>query len=262
MIIRSEFLKKQFFSQKNWKKLEKMANNIVPDPMNNAIQATTYVINKCEENDWKRLKKFQKLSSFDTYIHVVMRNLLIDFSRTIEPSSPPVWIQSLGQLWVDVFKYLCLKHFSITDIIGVMNDINVDDLESIIHEILSREINCGTKYIKPGAEDNPVTDELMQLIFLIVIDEKTKKMKMPDHAALKDKIDKFQKSIVSKITPQKRTFLRLIFDEDFSIKDAGKAVGWTPNQAHGHFRRIKDDLYKTIRSSGLEAELRLLFEEL
>ncbi|KPA11304.1 hypothetical protein MHK_008484 [Candidatus Magnetomorum sp. HK-1] len=260
MSFSSEFIKKKFFSKKIWKKLEKMANNIVPDPMNNAIQATTYVINKCEENDWKRLKKYQKLSSFDTYIHVVMRNLLIDFSRTIDSPTPPGWIKSLGQLWVEVFKNLCLKKLSITDIIGIMNDINIDDLENIIHEILSREINCGTKYIKPGAEDKPITDELIQLILIIVIDEKTKKMNMPDHEALKEKIVKFQKSIVSKITPQKRSFLRLIFDEDFSIKDAGKAVGWSPNQAHGHFRRIKEDLYKTIRSSGLEAELRLLFE--
>ena len=261
--MRSEDIHKYVFDKKFLKKLDAKAEKIFDDPAL-AIEATTFVINKLEENDWKKPKKCKDESKFDRCINRMSSNLIIDFLRKVRGyKRPPKWIKELGNLWVNIYQLLCFNKNTETDVIETYFHEDIDQIESIINEILAKDSHCGEEnYINVLYDDEKRADShtenvlknyqeqnVLNQIFRIILDDSIEEIKIPDHKAIQKCIEKFKSNI--SLDDQQRIFLKLIFEDGYKIVKAGKKVKWNKNQADGQYRRLMNQFRNALELSGL-----------
>jgi len=77
-----ECWKELFFG--HWESVERMLSRRLANA-DLAAEAGAYVLDKCAEDDWKRVRTHEGRSSFRTYIHVVAKRLLADFLKSKFP---------------------------------------------------------------------------------------------------------------------------------------------------------------------------------
>jgi len=87
-------------------------------------------------------------------------------------------------------------------------------------------------------------NKIAEIVMEIIIGCNTKSINYPDHKEVEQCIKKFQKHV--SLDSKERIFMRLIYQDNESIKDAGAMVGWNKNQADGKHYRIKKHLRDVI----------------
>jgi len=97
-----------------------------------AEEASTYVINRLSENDWAVLSKFQGQSKPATYLYTVVCNFLEEFSRErFGRPRPPEWIKRQGELWIQIWRAVCLERQEIETIVDRYSDDGCGDAKAI-----------------------------------------------------------------------------------------------------------------------------------
>lgn len=90
-------------------KLDRLANSRFGQP-GLAEEASTYVIDRLSENDWSRCRSYSGQSRPETFVQVLATNLLEEFARKrFGRPRPPAWLQREGELWVRLWKMVCLE---------------------------------------------------------------------------------------------------------------------------------------------------------
>lgn len=75
-----------------------------------AEEATTAIIDALSANEWQRLNGFAGNSQPSTYAFSVASRAMEDFSRKkFGRPRPPAWLQERGQVWVRLWRMLCLE---------------------------------------------------------------------------------------------------------------------------------------------------------
>ncbi|MGI9304693.1 MAG: hypothetical protein ACR2RB_18600 [Gammaproteobacteria bacterium] len=75
-----------------------------------ADEAATYVLEHLSANNWQRCSQFKGNSQAKTYLQTLIVNLLEEFSRNrFGRPRPPAWLVQQGELWVKLWKELCLE---------------------------------------------------------------------------------------------------------------------------------------------------------
>jgi len=83
-----------------------------------ADEAATYVLERLSENNWQICAQFKGNSQPKTYLHTLIVNLLEEFSRKrFGRPRPPAWLKRQGQLWVNLWKELCLERQSLPELV-------------------------------------------------------------------------------------------------------------------------------------------------
>jgi len=77
-----------------------------------AEEAYTEAISRLADPKWQqnKLQGYKGIASPSSFLTAIYKTLLEDFSRKkFGRPRPPAWLQRLGNLWVRVFKMLCLE---------------------------------------------------------------------------------------------------------------------------------------------------------
>jgi len=75
-----------------------------------AEEASTYVIERLSANDWAMCHHYSGRAKPETYLTTLSQNLLEEFSRKrFGRPRPPEWLKREGELWVHLWKMLCLE---------------------------------------------------------------------------------------------------------------------------------------------------------
>ncbi|MEK6749064.1 MAG: hypothetical protein AABY83_07630 [Pseudomonadota bacterium] len=138
-----------------------------------AEEASTYVINHVSNNDWAVLRKFQGQSKPATYLYIVVCHFLEEFSRKrFGRPRPPVWIRRQGELWIQVWRAVCLERQEIETIVdrvcadGRANPVAVRKIAKLIKARALTQVQGLREFCVPHATDSeslpfeePLVDE-------------------------------------------------------------------------------------------------------
>lgn len=83
-----------------------------------AEEASTYVIDRLSEDDWARCRTYSGQARAETFAQVLAVNLLEEFARKrFGRPRPPTWLQREGELWVRLWKMVCLERQLVPSVI-------------------------------------------------------------------------------------------------------------------------------------------------
>ncbi len=128
-----------------------------------AIEASEYVISKLSENNWARLKRCKDSKKLSSFLNVTTKNLIEEFARNkFGRPRPPTWLKRQGEMWVDIWKSLCLERQHKDAVILRFSDTKQKDasfIENIIRVIRHKMPWCGHSHqeipqscLQPGNE--------------------------------------------------------------------------------------------------------------
>lgn len=276
-----EYWKKQVFRNLNF--LEELAGKRFPHE-NLAHEAFLYLVNRLEEGEWRRVRAFRGDSGFKTFLAVVARRILEDFSREkFGRFRPPLWLKKQGTLFVEVFRMLCHERLSVGDVVHTLADPHHGLRDPVVVEeavavILARITDCGQYRGEPLPTDpaelesrqdlhpelNRLTPEgyldglervgLIEQIAHCLIDEP----RSPDQSSLGLLVQEFLLQV--KMTSEERLLLKAVYREGLAVSAAGRLLGWNRNQASGRHRRLMERIHGALAASGLAEELKNLLD--
>ncbi|MCP4353957.1 MAG: sigma-70 family RNA polymerase sigma factor [Desulfobacterales bacterium] len=269
----SEYWKKQIHN--HWNFLNNLALKRFSDA-NTADEAMLYVIEKLEENNWERVRKWKKKSSLKTYLSTVAWNLMEDFSRSkFRRQRPPKKISNRGNLYEEIYHRLCLERMSPGEIIqslAVKKNTNPAIIEEAIAVILAEVPDYGkhtdisisididnlnrktladlsSHHLKPE-------DLLASLEFTTILEAMayflTGEDAPSDNSEIRALVTQFRSYV--KFNPEECLFLRMIYQDGLKVSPAGRKFGWNADKAQGKHRRLLKRIKKAIEKSGLDID--------
>lgn len=82
------------------------------------IEAVDYVIGKLSEENWSRCQSFEGRAKADTFLYTVITRELRAFQhKKFGRKTAPTWLKAKGELWVRLWKWLCLERHHIETIV-------------------------------------------------------------------------------------------------------------------------------------------------
>ncbi len=281
------FLEQDLYSQQvfqYWDRLEFLVQKRFRDT-NTAQEASLYLLEKLEEDDWRRIRAFNGKAKFSTFLHCLTGNLLEDFSRKkFGRFRPPQWLVKQGALWTKVFKLLCLERIAPPEVIGSLSSHTANpephsDIAEIVAVILAEIPDCGkVRWEATASEPEDLENRAAQSPALhnispeqyLALSEQVKLIKgisqlltsgttVSTSSNLAHLIKQFNAAF--NLKDEERLLLKMIYQDQLSASQAGKLLGWGVNKTHGKLRRLLARLGKTLRKLGLEEALRNWLQE-
>ncbi len=237
-----------------------------------AEEAALAVMDGLSADDWRRVTVFAGRSSFSSFVMTLTARLLEDFARKrFGRVRPPLWVKSLGGIWEKLFTALCLERLRPIEAVEVVLQRHVQaikkEVEDAAYQLLAKIPACGkSQGIEVTYEEGMVystdtsvegrgTEEeekkklfsmVCQLIFSV------------DDIEISSVFQKKFKALKIHLSSEEQLLLKLCFQDDLNVTEAGKMLGLTRFQAHGKMRRLMQRLKEEFERVGLDDEL-LLF---
>ncbi len=254
-----------------------------------AEEAVTHVVEALAADDWSRCRSFKGTAQPKTYLYSLASNLIEEFSRKrFGRPRPPRWLQDQGELWVQMWKMLCLERQllpSIVDRLCINGARDPEALYDVARTIKARMPNCGL-----SAMDHELRDDLE-----IISDAQQvgtspvgSEPELPTEEALVGEVLLMLRSVIGggateedfsvtsreeagqcanqmaerlsglsdklTLTDEERLLLRLIFVEGFSKTAASKSLGLASHQAGRIVNTALARIAQAMRDCGLSLE--------
>jgi RNA polymerase sigma factor (sigma-70 family) len=129
-----------------------------------AEEASSYVIEQMSADNWSKLDSFKGNCKPETFLHTVTANYLEEFSRKrFGRPRPPEWLKRQGELWVQVWKLVCLERQMIQSVIDHLCCKSLREPGAIQHIVVTVKARlpwCGesTREILLDKHDNDDSD--------------------------------------------------------------------------------------------------------
>ncbi|RUM36807.1 MAG: hypothetical protein DSY50_01650 [Desulfobulbus sp.] len=247
-----------------------------------AEEAALFVLNRLEEGNYRRLKKYSGKSKLSTFIASVSLRLLEDFSRKkFGRIRPPGWLNDLEGYWQILFHLLCLERFRVGDAVETVLSRNLnwsrEEIETAAWSILERITSCGKHQGLEvslvdagegvnngegfsadvvGPEEQMLADERRAFLSLLFHDtvENEQSIAGAHRFFFGQGMDEIVKN------PDDRLLLKLCYKEGLSVSRAGRLLGLNSNQAHGKLRRLLSHIREEFERAGISDEMRGLLQ--
>ncbi len=219
-----------------------------------------YLLEKLQENEWDRIRKFKGSVQFLTYFTVVANRLITQFEREKcgyprPPSSLPNTPLAKKAFWL-----LKIKKWNKQEVIQILEcmDASIDrrEIEIIIQTILNQKKHTRFNNHFENVEDIEtiaISDEHPENI---LIENELQQLKtiIKTYLSLQDEnllppqmLEKVsQLSTQLNLSDEDWLFIRLYFVEDLSIKKIAERLG-LKGDAHKRYHKILKQLQKTFR---------------
>jgi DNA-directed RNA polymerase specialized sigma24 family protein len=243
-----------------------------------AEEAALYVLEKLEQDNWRRLKEFQNRSSFKTFLSSLTFRLLEDFSRKkFGRVRAPLWVQKLGGIWNLLFTFLCLERLSPQDAIEHtivrMPALETQDIENAAWEIREKIIDCGTHQSQDvefdeemvmeeqGNPHSPIQSNLESqekiLLFSALFKQLFNNCKEAPPESAVTALDEIPISLSS----EERLLLKLCYRDGVRVTEAGRMLGYKRFQIHGKMRRLLSRLRNTFQKAGVDEIIQQMLKD-
>jgi RNA polymerase sigma factor (sigma-70 family) len=242
-----------------------------------AEEAALAVIDGLEAENWQRVRAFQGLASFSSFIMTLSARLLEDFARKrFGRVRPPLWVQTFGGIWPKLFQALCLERLPVIEAVEVVHQRQTSaeksGIETAAYQLLARIPDCGMARglevayeeeelpAEIGGEAGPARavetrerQELFQAIFQLVLKQ--------ENGEVGNTVLEKCRAFRITLSPEERLLLQLCYQDGLGVAEAGKMLGLTRFQAHGRMRRLLERLKMELSRTGLAEVLRPLLAE-
>ncbi len=248
-----------------------------------AIQASMFVLEKLEKNNWEKVRSFKGKSKFSTFLSATTRRLLEDFARSqFGRIRPPLWLQQLGGLWLEIFRYLCLDRYTVPETVESMVTSvptrSRKEVEEAAQTILLKIHDCGSyhgtefqaeddeleraEYSRTGnssQDDNMYKKDsaaLFEIIFQTLLDDP---QVLPSFNSLNERLSTLEISLSS----TERLLLKMRFIEGMSISAACRTLNLKDYEGRKTLNNCLQTLRKLFTEAGLEEQIQevLLYKD-
>lgn len=125
-----------------------------------AEEASRFVLDQLSDNDWSVLDSYKGKSKPETYLYTLSGNFLEEFSRRrFGRPRPPEWLKRQGDIWVQVWKLVCLERQLIQTVVDRLTWKGLREpgfVKKIIRTIKARLPWCGKSNREmPVVPDDP-----------------------------------------------------------------------------------------------------------
>lgn len=248
-----------------------------------AEQAALAVMDGLARDDWARLRAYRGDASFRGFLRAVISSGLEDFARQkFGRLRPPVWVVRLGGIWEKLYVALCQQRFSLAEATEVVlqralaSRTSKEEVEEAACQLLARIPGCGVAAgeenldeheemvasknlqgadVKAPANATEIQqrDQLFAIIFELVLGL--------DHNGNFATLGEKFKELQIELQPDERLLLKLCYQDELGITEAGRLLGLNRFQVHGRMRRLLKRLHREFERVGLAQELKLLLED-
>ncbi len=234
-----------------------------------AEEAALAVMDSLAADEWRRVAAFGGRASFSSFVMTLTARLLEDFARKrFGRVRPPLWVKSLGGIWEKLFSALCLERLRPVEAVEVVLQRHFQavkkEVEDAAYQLLEKIPGCGksqgievayeegmehgddTSLEESDAEEGEkkqLFSMVCQLIFSV------------DDIEISSGFQKKFRALKIDLSSEEQLLLKLCFQDDFNVSEAGKMLGLTRFQAHGKMRRLMQRLKKEFERVGLADEL-------
>jgi DNA-directed RNA polymerase specialized sigma24 family protein len=257
------------FDTKHWRVLNALVARRYPDNDNLADEALMYVLDKLEEDHWKRVRGWRGCSSFSTYLCGLASRLITDFGRLrFGYSRKPKRLAALAKadpLWAAGYQHVVVDGLSRTEAAERLRDLyparRHDEVDMVVSGVLALAMGrprYGESSVTlnkldgdagiAGSTPDPDRDAAAEVLTLLAA-------KLLDDSVIVHPCDACidLESLLARIGLDEHdtTFLRLRFCEGLSIKDIAARLELTDNP----FKRYHNLLTKiraVLLSYGLD----------
>jgi DNA-directed RNA polymerase specialized sigma24 family protein len=255
----------------HWNFLTSLARKRFPNDSDMGDQALNFVLDKLEENDWKRIRGWDGGGSFATFVAVLATRLMTDFVRSkFGYHRPPTWLQKKqDDMWQKAFKLCTVDKYERREAIEVLcsenSQMKRNAIEEIVHTVYAKctkqarfsEGNIGIDQIaESSSTDNAMPENIdindKQLIEILVeyIQSDARAVDVIVDDTVKDLLSHLRSHV--EMSDEDRLLLRLRFCEGLKIKEISQVLHLKGNP----YKRINgliDDLRNACQQSGLLA---------
>ncbi len=245
-----------------------------------AEEAALYVLNRLEEDDYRRLRAFSGRAKFSTYLSSLCIRLLEDFSRKkYGRFRPPAWITALGGIWLFLFQLLCMQRLGVVDAVETVmskapHDRSSEEVEDAAWKILERIVHCGSHQgqevsmedrhderlhpdesvrTKRSSPEKQLLEQERRIFFEMLFNTN-----IEQETGCASGRFAWLKNISLNLEGEERLLLKLCFQDDLTVTRAGEMLGLNTNQVHGKLRRLLIRLRNDFDRAGISDELRQL----
>jgi len=253
-----------------------------------AEEAATYAIEYLSLDNWQRCQGFKGNSQPKTFLVTLTSNAIEEFSRKrFGRPRPPTWLQDLGEMWVKLWRSLCLERQPLAALLdrftargfrepeeiqqaakvikariptcgqSARDDQGVEDIDALSDMVQAQDDDCCGE--QPEF-DNPFEAELISMLRAI-IDPNPRTSDFRDSSARDiDQLAGGQKDLLSQLrealdlSDQEKIMLRMIYVEGLSKSATSKALGLPTHQAG---RVVNDTLERiglALQQCGLDLD--------
>lgn len=230
-----------------------------------AEESVTFVIERLSDNDWEKCRAFQGKSKPQTFLYSLGSNLIEEFARKrFGRPRPPTWLKAQGELWVRMWKFLCLERQPIESVMERLSNGGQRErpfLEDVARTIKARMPNCGLTAMdqqtveditavsdaRTVTEDDagfsaPFRDERaaateIALMLRSVLQEDVAEEDFSETARLEadaqaDAVSSALGGLRQQLslTAEEKILLRMVFVDGFSKSNAARAIGLADHQ--------------------------------
>ena len=234
-----------------------------------AEEAALFVMDSLAADSWRRLKEHTGKGSLKSYISSLSWRLMEDFSRKrFGRVRPPLWIKKLGGKWPMLFALLCLQRLSLAEAVESLFSRfpawEKEEIDEAALTILTRIPHCGKQQgleqryegDEGGADAGGSPERLLekdeqQHLFTAIFGHLVGiegDCLMPESftTVLREGVE---------LLPEERLLLRLLYQDNVGVRQAGKLLDLNRDQVNGRLRRLLARLRNTFQEMGLESEL-------
>lgn len=260
-----------------------------------AEEAVTFVLEALADNDWARCHAFQGKSKPSTFLYSLASNLIEEFARKrFGRPRPPSWLKEQGELWVRMWKYLCLERqdkVSVIERLSANGDRSQEFLENVARTIKARMPNCGLSAMDQTtveditslsdahsaaseqedlgagfAQQRSAGHEVALMLRAVLAgapsEDDFSVQARAASSSLSDTLDHAQATLRDKLhlSAEERVLLKMIYADGMSKNRAAKAIGLAEHQGGRIVNAALQRLASVLTEAGLD--LSDLFDEL
>ncbi len=271
---------KQFLSKVDQLTLKRFGNVAI------AEECSTYVIETLSKDNWERCEKYQGLSKPTTFLYSILVNIIEEFSRKkYGRPRPPVWLKNQGDLWVSLWRSLCLERQLIPSIIDRYSAKGIDKelITQAITVIKAKIPNCGHDTVNPfssectedfesiaGTDDLSPSSEcflfeqhagtLFHSMLQSILADEADIQHLSDVAQKPHKLSEDQKAKLIavreslKLTDQEKILIRMVYVDGISKSKAARVLNIPSHQGGKIVNSILSRIREVFEHSNLDID--------
>ena len=252
----------------HWQLIDRLARHRFGErPL--AEEAALAVMEALLADDGRRGRQYGGVAPYPVFLAAVARRLLEDFARQrFGRRVAPLWIRNLGGVWSILYDLLCLERLAIEEAVTLVGQSGTErssaDLEDAAWRIKQEVLDCGSHQgLEVGGDQETLlsaTDpstvaesieeeerkQLFRFIFLLLTEA--------DETLVERNLGRMIAVRIS-LLPEEKLLLKLCFQDNVTVAQAGRMLGLNRHQVHGRLRRLLARIRATFAEAGLEREL-------
>lgn len=238
-----------------------------------AEEAVTFVLDRLAENDWQRCRRFSGRARPHTFLFSVAGHLLEEFARSrYGRIRPPAWLQRQGELWVELWRRICLERALVPQVIERLSAGGRHEpslLYRIVQTIKARLPWCGAADMPipaeyaaadgstvdrleqtPGATledalDGEQREETLATLAALLSDEPNTLRQIPAAALARSRE-------LLELSAEEILILRLHFQEGMALTAVAAALGVPRHQPGRQMRRALAKIRAALTAAGID----------